>query len=207
MANVDAPFGLRPVRHLNGMSWNGQTERCFIHASYAAALYVGDAVALQTETDYQDTTGMHLSIVKATAADTYPILGVITSFEPLPGSLDKPYNPASTQRYANVCIDPGVIYQIQDNGAATPTKLLCGQNGSIVMTHSGSTATGISGMELDLGTTDTPAANSSFQLLILRLARLPNNTLAINAIWEVLINLHQLKSTGDGDGMLGVTAT
>ena len=57
MANTDAPFGLRPVRHLNGSSWNGQTIRCFIHASYAYALFVGDPVMYQTELDYKDTTG------------------------------------------------------------------------------------------------------------------------------------------------------
>ena len=204
MANVDAPFGLRPVRHLSGMSWNGQTERCYIASSYATALYVGDPVELTEETDDQDTTCLHMSVKGITAGDTHPLIGVITSFEPLASDTTKNYNPASTERYANVCMDPSVVYHIQDDGSATPTKLLPGQNACLINTHAGSTATGLSGVELDL---TTPAANASFQLLILRMARLPKNELAIHAIWEVLINLHQLKSTGDGDGMLGVTAS
>jgi len=204
MANIDAPFGLRPVRHLNGMSWNGQTERCYIGSSYATALYIGDAVELTEETDDQDTTAQHMSIMFPTMGDTNPLLGVITSFEPLSTDTTKNYNPASTERYANVCVDPSVIYYVQDDGSAVPTKLLPGQNACLINTHSGSTATGLSGLELDL---TTPAANASFQLLIMRMARLPDNELAIHAIWEVLINLHQLRCTGDGDGMLGVTAT
>ena len=207
MGNINAPFGLRPVRHLNGMSWNGQTERCYIHASYAQALYVGDPVMLQTETDYQDTTGKHLSIMLAPGTDDTPILGVITSFEPLASDTTKNYNPASTQRYANVCIDPSVIYHVRDDGSAVPTKLLCGQNANLVA-GTASTATGLSGYKLDL---TTPAANDSFTVLILKVAGIEDNTLAIYAIWEVLINQHQLErlSTSDGTpvGMLGVTAT
>jgi len=204
MANIDAPFGLRPVRHLNGAPWNGQTERCYIAATYAAALFVGDAVALTAATADQDTTGKHLSVKKATAGDGYPILGVITSFEPLASNTKLNYNPASTERYANVCIDPTVIYHVQDDASAVPTKLLCGENANLVFTHAGSTATGISGMELDL---TTPANNPSFQLLILKVANLPSNTLAVNAIWEVLICHHQLTAVNGEGGMLGVVAS
>ena len=62
MANVETAFGLRPVRHLNGSPWNGQTIRCYLHESYAQAMYIGDPVEYATELDYKDTTLNHPSI-------------------------------------------------------------------------------------------------------------------------------------------------
>ena len=202
MGNVSAPFGLRPVRHLNGMSWNGQTERCFVHADYATALFVGDPVLIDATTAVRDTTGKHLTVEIATAGDGNFISGVITSFEPRPGALGQNYKPASTEAYANVVIDPDVIFHIQDNGLATPDKNMPGAN-AVFDDGTGSTATGLSGWMLDVST-DAPEENASNQLIILKLANFPDNTLAAYAIWEVLINLHTLKSTGDGDGALGV---
>ena len=43
MANVDNPYGLRPVSHISGASWNGATRRCRIDST-AGDLGVGDAV-------------------------------------------------------------------------------------------------------------------------------------------------------------------
>jgi hypothetical protein len=202
MGNVSSPFGLRPVRHLSGGSWNGQTERCFVHADYAYALYVGDPVLIDATTAVRDTTGKHLTVEIAVATHTNYISGVITSFEPIIGALDKNYKPATTEAYVNVCIDPDVIFHIQDNGLATPTKNMPGANG---MGASGtpSAYTGLSGWMLDMAT-DAPAEDATNHFLILKVANIPGNTLAAYAIWEVLINFHTLKSTGDATGALGV---
>ena len=207
MGNVSAPFGLRPVRHLNGMSWNGQTERCFVHADYATALFVGDPVLIDATTAVRDTTGKHLTVEIATAGNGNFISGVITSFEPRPGALGQNYKPASTEAYANVVIDPDVIFHIQDNGLATPDKNMLGAN-AVLDDGAGSTASGLSGWMLDVST-DAPAADASNQLIILKLANFPDNTLAAYAIWEVIITLHTLKSCGDATdsvsgGALGV---
>ena len=57
MANVDAAFGLKPVRHLNGSPWNGATIRCHAPAAYGgSALYVGDPVMLEATTATRSTT-------------------------------------------------------------------------------------------------------------------------------------------------------
>jgi len=202
MGNVSSPFGLRPVRHLNGMSWNGQTERCFVHASYAAALFVGDPVLIDSTTAVRDTTGKHLTVEIAEAGNGKYITGVITSFEPRTGALQQNYKPASTEAYCNVVIDPYVIFHVQDDGLGTPDKNMPGAN-AVLVAGTGSTVTGLSGWMMELET-DVPAEDASNQLIILKVADLPDNTLADFAIWEVLINLHTLRSTGGGDGSLGV---
>lgn len=203
MANIDAPFGLRPVRHLNGNPWNGQAEKCYVSSSYATAIYIGDAVAVQTETDYQDTTAKHISVKRVTAGDANPILGVVVSVEPDRSDLTKQYLPASTGGYVYVCMDPDVIFEIRDDGAATPTKLFPMQNAVLIDTHSGSTTTGMSGTELDTNS-DPPEANASNQLLILKAVSKEDNDLGANTVWEVLISNHALRCQ---TGILGVTAT
>jgi hypothetical protein len=200
MANIDAPFGLKPVRHLNGSSWNGQTQRCYISANDATALYIGDPVVVYATAADRDATRKHLTIKKATAGDGQPVLGSIVSFDPVDSTSLK-YRAASTQRYANVVIDPNVIYHIQDDGTVASTSYWPGANAVLIFTHAGSAYTGLSGVELNA---NAPSGNASNQLLILGLADLPANALGANAIWEVVINLHQLKSTGDGDGALGI---
>ena len=86
-----------------------------------------------------------------------------------------------------MCVDPSVVYHIQDSGAGTPTYEFPGLNAVLIFTHSGNTATGISQAELDAGG-DVPAADDSNQLFIWGIADLPNNELGDNAIWEVTLN-------------------
>jgi hypothetical protein len=203
MANVDAPFGLKPVRHLNGMSWNGHTEKMYVSANDATALFVGDAIVGDATTANRETTGLYPTIKAATVGNGNYILGVVISFDPDPDDLTSKHRAASTERYVNVCMDPDVIFYIADDGAAAPTKNTPGANAVLIGTHAGSTATGLSGMELDMNS-DAPAEDASNQLLILKRANIESNILGARAIWEVLINLHSLRATGDGDGALGV---
>ena len=65
-----------------------------------------------------------------------------------------------------------------------------GLNAVLIYTHSGSTATGLSGVELDT-TSDAPAADASNQLVILRAVnRVDNDTTITHANVEVMINQH-----------------
>jgi len=205
MANQTKPFGLRPVRHLNGSPWNGATELCYISGSYATALFVGDPVQLDTTLTDKDDTAMRTTIIKAGEGDGSLVYGVITGFMPLQTDLAKNYNPASTERYAYVCTSPDVIYHIRDCGTTALTDVAPGQNAVFETATSGSTVTGLSGVALDT-TDDPPEANASNPLRILRLANLPNNELAAYAIWEVIISLHQLRAESATNGILGVTS-
>jgi len=198
MANQDTPFGLRPIRHRNGAPYNGAANPYYIASSYGTALFIGDPVikvaggsnsaAVSAAGMGDFPIGTLPSIEKATAGDTNRITGVIVGFAPLPDNLTQQYNPASTERVALVCDDPDVIFEIQADGAVPAASM--GLNAVLIYTHSGSTVSGLSGVELDT-TSDAPDADASNQLLILRGANIPDNDVTLtHCKVEVLINQH-----------------
>lgn len=149
MPNVSRPNGLRPVRHLNGSSWNGQVETFALLAADATAVFVGDVVKLSGTADVNGVA----AISRATA-NTEQMLGVVVGFLPDYGNLAIPsqYRSASTARYALVCIDPTVVYEVQATGTTVVADV--GLNAGLTFT-AGSTATGVSAMQLDGATKAT----------------------------------------------------
>lgn len=204
MANAQNFWGLRPVKHISGAPWNGVTEKCYISSSYATALYIGDPVDVDDEADDAEATAMYTTIEKASVADGGVIYGVIVSFDDSEGC-SKVYNPASTERYANVCVDPTVVYHIRGCGGGTPTSLFPFLN-AVMLSGTASTVTGLSGVKLDEGTSTAPSSNASNPLLILRAANLPDNELGDYCVWEVMINTHILRAAATGN-VTGVAKT
>jgi len=206
MANADAAFGLKPVRHLNGSPWNGATIRCHAPAAYTgSALFIGDPVMLETTNATRATATRCPTVELATGTDGTFIFGVITSFEPDYDNLSLKHRVISTNRYCNVCVAPDVVYWIQDNADTDMTKADIGSNCELEM-NAGSAITGLSGAELN---SDTQAETASLPIIILGVADVEDNefdgSTDNHIIWEVLINMHQLRSTGDVDGALGVS--
>lgn len=214
MANPDAPMGLRPIRHRNGAPYSGSVNPYYLPAGYATAAFIGDAV-LKTSTSNtgivtvpgggQFGVGTLPEINIATVGDANWITGVIVGFSADPTGLENKHNPASTERVAFVCDDPDVIYEIQADGAIPATSISL--NAVLIATHSGSTATGLSGMELDT-TSTAPSADASNQLLIMRAVnREDNDTTLTHANVEVLISLHTQAhgvTVATTDGILGI---
>jgi hypothetical protein len=213
MANIDSPFGLKPLRHKSGAPYNGAVNPYYIPSSYGTALYVGDPVvktgtsntaAVKVPGAGSFNIGTMPEINKATAGDANAVTGVIVGFTALPSDLNKNYNPASTERVAWVCDDPDIIFEIQADGAVAAASM--GLNAVFIYTHSGSTSTGLSGVELDT-TSDVPAADASNQMIIIRAAnREDNDTTITHAKVEVLLNNHTEAQgrTANGDGSLGI---
>lgn len=201
MANTDAPFGLRPVRHRNGAPYNGAFNAYYVPSSYATALFVGDPV-VKTGTSNTAAVGAHgigtlPEINKATAGDGNAITGVVVGFEPDPDNLGRIYNPASTERVVYVCDDPDVIFEIQADGAIAAAQV--GLNAVLIYTNAGSTVTGMSGAELDT-TSDVPAADASNQLTIHRVVdRTDNEAGSAYTKVEVKINNHT-----EAHGVIGI---
>ena len=201
MANVDVPRGLTPIRHRNGAPYTGSGNPYVVLSTYATALFVGDPVirvAGGSNTAKIDTTGGTFEIgtladvEKATATTANYTTGVIVGFNELPNDLDKQYNAASTERIVYVEDDPDVIFEIQANGAIPAASI--GLNAQYIFTHSGSTVTGRSGVELDT-TSNPPATTATDQLRILRAVnRIDNDTTLTHAKVEVMINLHTERS-------------
>ncbi len=204
MANIDAPFGLKPIRHLNGNPWNGQTEKCLVEDSYAVNVFVGDPVIITGTAGSDVTTGHHKVVNVATDADTNRIYGVVTSIEPMLSDLSKTYIPASTGGYVYVCSDPDVIFIVQDEGGTVLDGDSIGANAVLESATAGSTVTGLSGWELD--TADTPAADASNQVIIMGVHAVEGNAFGAHCIWEVLISNHVLRSgqAANNEGALGI---
>jgi hypothetical protein len=203
MANADGAFGLRPDRHLDGTSWNGATMNMYKSASYATALYIGDPVLLSAVTAERDPKGRYPSINKSGGTDGTIVFGVVVGFEVDPDDLNKVYSPASTEAIVKVVrAADDLIFTIRGDGGGTPTVGFPGLNAVMIATTAGDTNTGLSGMELDEGTTTAPSANQSNPLLILGVHQTEDNTLADDAVWEVLINTND-NATGRILGVAG----
>lgn len=151
MPNISRPSGLRPTKHINGSAWNGAVETFAVLASDATALFVGDVVK---SAGTSDVNGVQ-AITRVTANTDLPT-GVIVGFIPDYSNLYLPsqYRVASTARYALVCVDPTVIYEVQATGTTVVADV--GLNAGVTFT-AGSTATGVSGMQLDGATKATTA--------------------------------------------------
>jgi len=199
MANVDFRFGLKPIGHLLGLNWNSAVRKCYIPAADTSiGVFVGDTVELAGSAD---ATGAYPTVTRCTLAATNPIAGVVVGVEPDPAvGLNITYRQNSTSRYVWCLFDPFVIYEVQACSAAVITKDSVGLNAILVATHTGNVITGLSGLELDSGIGTAPAANATYQLLILGASDDPKNDItAVNARWHVMISLQRFNSVWQVD--------
>lgn len=200
MANSNAPFGLRPVRYLNGAPWNGQVSRYLLPSTDSTAMFIGDPVTLAgsagADGSYVNgipTTGMPTISIGLAGAK---ILGSIVGFEVNPSGLDAVHRAASVARVALVVDDPMVVFHIQEANSGTAIAAAdVGLNANFV-SGTGSTVTGYSGYTLD---NTTELTTVGLNLKILRLAPIETNeAYAVAQIWEVLINDHLFKQGTTG---------
>lgn len=183
MPNTSWAFGLKPVRHRNGAPYNGATNMYFVPASDATALFVGDPVV---KGGTGDADGI-MTCTRATAAGgANSITGVVMSVVPVQAN-NLNYRAASTAQYVNVCDDPDILFEIQEDavGGALAVASL-GLNADLIA-GTGSTATGLSGFMLD---TSTAATTNTLQLKIERFVPRADNEVSANAKVEVSINTH-----------------
>ena len=193
MANVDAPFGLRPVGELGSNIQNGGTSKYLITSGEADIIMKGDLVKLEA-------SGY---ITLSTDSDSVAAIGVFngcfyvapTTKKPTwsnyyPGSI----TPASGNIEAFVYDDPNKLYEIQADGVIAQTSV--GRNTNIVYAV-GSTVNGQSKTELDA---TVESAGVTGQLRIIRICEDPDNSdiSATDANWIVRINEHQYYNNGLG---------
>jgi len=219
MANSDTRFGLKPVRYRSGAPYNGACNPYAIASTYGTALYVGDVVTRTGTANAASITavgagsfpiGTLPEVEKTTAGDSNSDAerqtGVIVGFAASPAAgLDKQYNPASTARVAFVADDPNLVFEAQCPSAITAAQI--GLNAILLYTHSGSTATGLSGVEIDGGDGTGPAADASYQVRIIGQVNRPDNepNAVHNKILVVLNNHTEAHGmTDNAEGTLGI---
>lgn len=196
MANINAPFGLRPI-NMNGTPYTGQLTLYNVPSSLGTAVFIGDPVIPTGDGDAYGVAGVTL----ATAGTSNFLIGSVVSVVNGPAAGANAtvpitqnstiYRPASTNGYVLVADDPNVLFAIQEdsvgiNLAATDI----GRNISLV-SGAGSTVTGASGWMLDSSVTNT----TSLQMRLMRLLRVPGNAIGTYAQWICRINQHSLWNT------------
>ena len=190
MANIDAPFGLKPVGTISGNPWNGATRRCRV-TSTAGALGIGDAVIWNGAGSTAYPEVQHI-----TAGTDNSIFGVIVSLEVDPTNLERLYITSAGAGWVNVCVDPEVIYEIQADGVVGATDI--GANAPLILTHTIDTVTGLSKTEMN----STTSTDSGDQLIIVGAPdREDNDTTLTHANWYVLINEHSLRAPENALGV------
>lgn len=198
MANVNAPSGLRAVRHYNG----GVTRQNVyqIATGLASNVFTGDLVK---------STGTTKQITVCAAGDRS--IGVFDGchYSETDGNVVfRRYWPTGTTlltgstAYAQVYDDPRILFETQ--GSASIVAADIGAFADITAATAGSTATGQSGQQLDT-TTITATTATGGQLKIIELVERADNAFGANAKVHVLINEHELTAgTTAGEGTQAV---
>jgi|TARA_R110000850_G_scaffold263016_2_gene391768 hypothetical protein len=179
MANLDASFGMKPVRMMGGSPYSGGQSRYRIAANYGTSIFQGDMVMQVTG----GTVEIHAD------GGTVPIVGVFngcTYTDPTSGEqVFSNYYPASTNAsdiIAFIVDDPNVVFEIQADDTF-PVADLFG-NFDIVYTNSGSTLSGISGAELDV---TTGATTAGLPIKAIDISEDPENSDVASANTNVLV--------------------
>lgn len=196
MANTDRPFGLIPVKHLDGSPFNGMVEMRLFDQSNA--VYIGDPVksggsagAAGVFVNGVNCEGMP-NADRAAAGNT--LLGVVIGFLPKQSDLTVLHKEAtSTARIGLVVTAPDVVFEIQEDSVGNDIAVTqVNNNFDMVTWTAGNTTTGISAIELD---SSDVTGTSSAQFRLLELVSSPDNVLGTNAKWLVVINEHEFKTT------------
>jgi hypothetical protein len=187
MANVNKPFGLRPVGNLSATGAQKQYGYQ-IQAGYATAIYQGDLVVVYDG-----------YIIKYDAATHAAPTGVFNGVQYNdPTRADKPtwknYYPGSITPnigpiVCEVLDDPSQLFLIQAAGTITQADI--GKNADPTASTTGSNITGVSA-----GSLGTPAKTAALTMKIVGLSEQADNALGQYAVVVVKLNQHQYGSVG-----------
>ncbi len=187
MANVNKPFGLRPIGNLSATGAQKQYGY-LINDNQAGAIFQGDLVTLDNGYLVKFNNTNHTVAVGVFNGCNYidPTTGKPTWKNYYPGSV----NITSGQIVADVIDDRSQLFLIQSAG--TPTQANIGTNADITASTTGSTTTGVSNMTMSGTFTENAAAN----LKAVGLWNTPDNEMGQYAVLVVMINEHMYGSTG-----------
>lgn len=191
MANVNAPFGLRPVGKMSGQPYSGSVRQYSIPSGDSTAVMIGDPVTLVGTAQF--INGQTFTDVKRAATGDI-IVGAVVAVLPETAS-STIYRAASTQRIVLVADDPDALFEIQQVAGGTPlTANDIGFNANFVVA-TGSTFSGLSGVTLN---NTTEAATNTLDLKIVGMVNRADNdpgsdvgTGADASRFLVRINRHQ----------------
>lgn len=207
MANTSRINGFKPVKHLTGAPYNGQSTLYEVSSSDSNPVFVGDLVKLSTNASTSGVPCVQSVVAASSQITAGPILGAVVGvlnakMDPLDGlmtggsiALDTPqYRVASTKQFVLVADDPGLIYEAEADAAVTLANI--GFNVGVgASAHTNPLITGASPMYVY--STTTPDATSTRPLQIVgQVKRADNETNAQYNKVLVRINVHTYGSVG-----------
>ena len=195
MANIDAAFGLRPIAKV-GSAPGGTTgtTKYSIADNQGTAIFTGDPVKYKNDGTVEVATAGDASCgVFMGCFYTDPTTSKPTFRNHFPASL------SPGDAIAFVADDPDQLFIAQQDSAASNIVAADLNLNADLVFGTGSTTTGISGVEIDSSSKNTTAA---LQVRLVDFYDVPSNdATANNSILVVKINNHQL---GSSTGTAGV---
>lgn len=194
MANLDQPFGFRPVQTRDGSPWCGKTRAVIIAAADTDAFFIGDMVkftgdAIKHEIDGKFYERVELAIGGPGAA-AENLAGAVTGIlaHQDPNLLFTGYRPAGAQA-TNIIVeipqDRNVVYVVQEDSVGGALTLGAAGANINFNPNTGNPATRTSGAEID---SSTVAATSTHQFRLLSPDGSIDNEIGVNALWYVTVN-------------------
>jgi hypothetical protein len=189
MANVNKPFGLRPIGNLSATGAQKQYGYQ-IQDNQAGAIFQGDLVVVYD--------GYIIKYVASTHAAPTGVFNGCQYNDPTrankptwknyyPGSIDVTQGIIACE----VLDDPSQLFLVQADGAVTQANI--GKNADPTAGTTGSTVTGVSAGSLYSASIDKAAA---LTFKIVGLSDQPDNALGLYAVVVVKLNQHQYGSVG-----------
>ena len=199
MANIDAAFGLRPIAKV-GSAPGGTTgtTKYSIADNQSTAIFTGDPVKYKSDGTVE--------VAGAGDASCGVFMGCFYTDPTSSKPTFKNHFPASLSpgdAIAFVADDPDQMFVVQqDSVASSLSGANINENANLIF-GSGSTTTGLSGVEIDSSSATTTA---TLQVRIVAGYETPSNTISTaaagnNSVFVVKINNHQL---GSSTGTAGV---
>lgn len=189
MANVNKPFGLRPLGNLSATGSQKQYGYQ-IADNQAGAIFQGDLVTLKDGYILKFNPASHTAAVGVLNGVFYidPTTGKPTFKNFYPGSV----NITAGTIQADVIDDPSQLFIVQADEDIVQSDF--GKNADVTASTTGSTTTGLSAMTLDSSTIATTAA---LNLKLVGKWDIPGNNLDENyTVVVVKINEHLYGSAG-----------
>ena len=182
MPNVNAPFGLKPIRSAFSGPYNDGAQPYAAAAADTAVIRYGDPVTLTGEAN---TLGLPIVALSTAAGTTNRVTGVAVGFRPLGATEWLGYRPASVAYEVLVEDNPYAEFLIQEDSVGAPVALTStGLNAQLIY----GTATG--NTSAAMLQSSTAAVTATHQLRILGLSQIVNNEQGNFAVWRVRLNMH-----------------
>ena len=201
MANVDAPFGFRPVGELGSNIQNGGTTKYRIADNQAGAIYKGDIVLVGDGSDAGTGVTPAAGYIGPVAAGNICSVGVFNGCFYIDPTSKKPtwsnYYPGSINITvgtidAFVYDDPNMLFEAQASGTLTYATVV--NNNIDILYGAGSTVNGQSKTELASAIT---ASGATDMLVVIGISEDPenNDAASANSNWIVRFNEHRYLRT------------